>query len=117
VGRVRVVRNDLPRIIRELPQAVDKGVDDTADAIAAQIEATAWRDHGTVVSTTKSVTDGPLSHSEVKVGVKRGRGFYATFLEFGTSKLTAKPVVQPAAHMHEPTLVANVTEEVGRVCR
>ena len=114
--RVRTVSNRLPQIVERFPQAADKAVDDTARALEKAIEANAWRDYGTVISTTLAETQA-THHAEVKVGVKRGRGFYATFLEFGTSKMGARPVVQPAAHAHEPILAANMASEIRDVCQ
>jgi HK97 gp10 family phage protein len=105
------VSNRLPDIIERLPRAADKAVDDTARHIEQTIEANAWRDTGVVISTTKTEAAGTL-HAEVQVGVKRGRGFYATFLEFGTSKMAARPVVQPAAHAAEPVFAQNMQNEI-----
>lgn len=113
--RVRVIRNDLPRIIREMPTEVDKAVDETAEHIATTIRATAWRDTGVVISTTVGKTQGRLMHSEVGVGQVGGRGFYVKFLEFGTTKMRARPRVQPAAHAAEPLLAVNVTTAIRRL--
>lgn len=113
--RVRVIRNDLPRIIAGLEGAADEGVDDTAEAIAATIRATAWRDTGVVISTTVSKVEGVPMHSEVGVGEVSGRGFYVKFLEFGTTKMSARPRVQPAAHAAEPLLAVNVGTAIRRL--
>lgn len=113
--RVRVIRNDLPRIVREMPVAVDGAVDDTANAIADTIRATAWRDTGVVISTTVGKTEGRPMHSEVGVGQVGGRGFYVKFLEFGTTKMGARPRVQPAAHAAEPLLAVNVSTAIRRL--
>lgn len=113
--RVRVLRNNLPRIIRELPEAADRAVDETARSIERMIEANAWRDTGVVISTTVARTEGVPGHAEVWVGEVSGRGFYVKFLEFGTTKMVARPVVGPAGHMHEPVLITNMSREIGRL--
>lgn len=113
--RVRVVRNDLPRVIRGLPLAADEGVDQTAVAISDTIRATAWRDTNVAISTVVSKTEGVLGHAEVGVGQVGGRGFYVKFLEFGTTKMPAQPRVQPAAHAAEPLLAVNVTTAIRRL--
>lgn len=115
MGRVRVVRNDLPRIIRELPEAVDRAVDLTAESLERTIEATAWRDTGVVISTTRVKAAGRPMHAEVWVGVVNGPGFYVRFLEFGTSKMAARPRVVPAAHAHELVLVDMTTRQIRQV--
>lgn len=114
MGRVRVVSNRLPRIIRDLPEEMDRAVDDTADGIADEIRAGAWVDTGVAVSTTKAETDGPPMHSTVGIGETRGRGFYVGFHEFGTVHMNARPVVGPAAHAAEPVLARNAEDAVRR---
>lgn len=115
MGRVRVVYNRLPQVIQALPREVDKAVDDTARSLEAMIEANAWKDTGEVIQTTKSETGGTM-RATVGVGVLRGRGFYALFLEDGTSKMAARPVVRPAAHLHEPVLAVETATAVRRAC-
>lgn len=117
MGRVRVIRNDLPRIIRRLPQAADEAVDDTAVALERSIEGSMWHDTGVALRTTRSKTQGRLMHSEVGVGVVNGPGFYVRYHEYGTTKLAARPVVRPAAHAHEPVLSANMQRKIREACR
>lgn len=114
MGRVRVISNRVPQVIERLPREVDRAVDDTADGIAEQVRAGAWVDTGVLVSTVKPETDGPPMRSTVGIGEHEGRGFYAGFNEFGTSRQTARPVVVPAAHAHEPVLAVEVADAVQR---
>lgn len=116
MGRVRVVSNRLPQVIRDLPVQVDQAVDDTARSLETMIEANAWKDTGEVITTTRSETGGSM-RSTVGVGFLRGSGFYALFLERGTSKMAARPVVVPAAHLHEPVLTVEVATGVRRACQ
>lgn len=122
MSRCRVVKNNLPRLIKAMPRAVDGAVDDTTRSLGDVIRATAWKRSGIAVSTTKEVTNGPRMRSRVGIGEPRGRGFYVIFQEYGAyntwkgQRLGPDPRVAPAAHMHEPILAEQVSHAVRAVC-
>ncbi len=116
MGRVRVRRNDLPRIIAALPGALDSGVKDSARNLRDELEPKLWRRTGVVRDTAVVVDTGPAS-AVVGVGEEGGHGFYAGFQEWGTSKQAARPIVGPAGHAHEPKFATDVAEAVRRVIR
>lgn len=116
MGRVTVKRNEFPRIIRELPKAVDEGARDTADSLAQVIESRVWRLRGFVkqASFERSSTKGALW--EVVCGINRSTGFYSRFNEWGTVKQAPRPVVGPAAHEFEPRYAQLMANQIRRVC-
>jgi hypothetical protein len=124
MGRVRIVYNHIPAVMRALPREVDKAVDKTADQLANYMRPRLWRDTGVVMRTTAAKDRGPMS-AEVGVGHNKGKGFYARFWEWGTARPNRygiiiqppKPVVGPAAHMHEPIYTRNVAEAIQRAAR
>lgn len=115
MGRVRVKMNKLPRVIDQIPKQADNADARTADSMLAFIQANIWYDTGVVLSTAKDVDENGAHW--VRVGVLRQRGFYALFLENGTVKMQARPLVRPTAHAHEPIHASNHTTALKRACR
>jgi len=119
---VRLKSNRLPRIISQLPDAVDDGVLAAGNALIAELKGGVWKRWGGITSSVKQEKQG-LGHTIVGVGgwaPDRGgaaRGFYAGYQEFGTSKQGARPVVVPAAHAFEGDFGTHVGEEVRKVVR
>jgi HK97 gp10 family phage protein len=117
VGRVKVVRNEFPEIIRDLPDAVDKGAKETADHMASVVADRVWHLLGFVeqASVDRPSTKGALY--EVVCGFNRGMGFYSRFNEWGTVKQAARPIVGPTAHEFEPEYARVMSRFVRQACR
>jgi HK97 gp10 family phage protein len=96
VGRLR-------RLLRRLPDDITAKVKDAiaeaAQLVQAEAEASAPRETGRMAGeiSAKTSRDG-LSAKVGFLGVKsvKRRAFYAKFIEFGTSKMPAKPFLFPA---------------------
>ncbi len=112
---VKVLRNDLPAIIRRLPVAIDEEVDSSAEDLAATLKAILWVDTGLIRRVTTDYPPGK-NHAEVWIGYYRGRGFYSGFQEFGTVRQAARPIVAPTAHQFEPAYAANMSRAVRKAC-
>lgn len=115
MGRVNVKMNKIPRVMDDLPDKTDAANSKTADSMLAVIEANIWLDTGAVLSTAKSVDED--GKAWVRVGVLRARGFYALFLENGTVKMAARPLVRPTAQSHEPVHAGFVRAAAKDACR
>ena len=116
MGRVTVRFNHLPDIVRDLPDAVDKAVDDEAKNLADDLSSRVWRDTGAVSQATYERTAG-ANHAEVWCGINRGKGFYSRFQEWGTVNQAARPIVGPTAHEHEPQYAKLMGDAVRKACR
>lgn len=115
MGGLRVIRNDFPKIIARLPDAIDDEVDEAAHDLSSVLKGILWVDTGLLRRVT---TDHPpgTNHAEVWIGYYRGHGFYSGFQEFGTRKQAARPIVVPTAHAFEPVYAANMARAVRKAC-
>ncbi len=114
--RVRVIRNDIPEILRKLPRAVDDAVDAEARAMARVLSDRVWYRYGYVEQATVARTAGK-NHAEVWCGFNKSTGFYSRFNEWGTRYQAARPIVGPTAHEHEPIFARRMADAVREACR
>lgn len=112
----RVRRNDLSKVIRDLPKAIEGAVDDIANDLVDVLEQRGWKRTGTAVRTIEKRTIGPMAR-EVTFGWYLGRGFYTGFQEFGTVHQGARPVVRPAALEAEPVFTRYMEQAIEKACR
>lgn len=78
---------------------VREGVQETADAVAADAQRLAPERTGTLRRSivTERLTRGGKESNTVRVVA---RVFYAKFLEFGTRNMRPRPFMRPAANAH-----------------
>lgn len=94
-----VERNDFPGIAEALPQAVGQAVHEIAFQIEADAKGLAPVDTGFLRSSIQtSVIDAFTA--EVAVGAH-----YAAYVEFGTSRMAARPYLTPAVERNRPRLI------------
>lgn len=115
MGRVRVIRNDLPETIRKLDKNIDKAVDNTARKMATDLSAIIWYRYGYVQDATVARTRG-VDHAEVWCGFHNDLGFYSRFQEWGTIYQNARPLVGPMAHEYEPKFASAMSDAVRDGC-
>lgn len=111
-----VRRNDFGRIAAALPRQLEHGVDRAGEELADLLRPIVWVDTGVIKSTIKEQGPGKL-HATVWVGDHKGRGFYSRFLEWGTVKMRARPIVGPTAVLFEPRYAQIMAETVRAACR
>lgn len=112
---VRVKYNNLPAVIAAIPREGAAGVKSFAEQFQRELDSTLWRDQGQLVSTIREIEPGTMS-TTVAVGHWAGKAFYAGFLEWGTSKMSARPMVGPAAHANEPVYAATMASFIRAAC-
>lgn len=115
MGRVRVVRNDLPKVIRKLDENVDKAVDDQARALSKDLSAIVWYRYGYIEDATVPRVRG-VNHAEVWVGFNKSTGFYSRFQEWGTIHQAPRPIVGPETFRHENIYARRMTRAVKSAC-
>lgn len=113
MGRVVVRYNKLPAIIKRINPALGDAMDESVDTLDTRLNERVWRDTGILAGTIQD-RDPSRLHALISVGLNKGRGFYSRFLEWGTSKLAARPVVGPTAHQFEQRMVAIFTKHIKR---
>ena len=109
----RVKRNDLPKIIARLPDAIDREVDESGEVLMDALRPILWRDTGKLARVSRAHLPG-TNHCEVQVGFYLGQGFYSGFQEFGTVKQGARPIVTPTAHSFEPVYASFMSDAVRK---
>lgn len=113
---------DIKQMIEGLPLNIQKNV---VRGLMIDIARKAAKQAVTFLEQNGSVRTGNLRDS---IKARRTRGtkeeitsvvetdvFYAKFIEFGTSKLSAKPFLTPAADMAEKELVEQASEKVAEL--
>ena len=116
MGRVRVRYNRLPAIAAALNGALGDGMDESVDVLDKRLNERVWRDRGLLAETIQD-RDPSRLHALISIGLNKGRGFYSRFLEWGTSKMAARPVVGPTAHQFESKMVEIFMKHIRRVAR
>lgn len=117
MGRVRIVRNDLPKIESKLHDATMDGVTKAGEELVTELKSALWHYWGYAERSTQTY---PLAGG-IAVGVGRhgtgsaGWGFYVGYREFGSAVTPARPVVVPTAHAFEPKFGEVVAAEVRKV--
>jgi HK97 gp10 family phage protein len=115
MGRVVVRYNKIPKIKVAINPALGDAMDESVDTLDTTLNERVWRDTGILAGTIQD-RDPSRLHALISVGLNKGRGFYSRFLEWGTSKLAARPVVGPTAHQFEPKMVTIFTKHIRRAC-
>jgi hypothetical protein len=87
-----------------LPQAIDQGVDDTADAVVTSAQAYVPELTGALKTSIEKFGAGGTGERTVEAGQSLG---YAEFVEYG-GKGKAQPFMTPAAEDNRPLLPKNV---------
>lgn len=116
MGRIRVKYNHLPAIAQRLNGALGDGMDESVEVLDRRLNARVWRDRGLLAETIQD-RDPSRLHALISIGLNKGRGFYSRFLEWGTSKMSARPIVGPVAHQFEQKMVEIFTKHIRRVAR
>lgn len=116
MGRVHLKRNDFPKIIARLPQAIEDEVDAAAEDLSVVLSGILWVDTGMIRRVTTDKPQGEL-HAEVWIGYNRGHGFYSRFQEWGTEKQAARPIVGPTTHSYEPVYANQMARAVRKACQ
>ncbi len=107
--------NRLGEIAASLPHHLEDGIDQSGQELADLLRPIVWKDTGVVLSTIKERGPGRL-HATVWVGDHKGRGFYSRFLEWGTVKMRARPIVGPTALLFEPRYAQIMAQAVRTAC-
>lgn len=113
---------ELKRALRALPDelrqgALRGGVDDAADVLLGQAELNVPK--GATLQLMGSLAAVPVRKprkpSEVRTTVGTTKeGYYGAFIEYGTSKMPARPWLRPALHAAAPRAIAAATDRVRR---
>lgn len=111
----RVRYNHLGTVGKRLPDKLDDGVTELADAMVTRLKSTLWVRTGLIRRVTTEHDERKM-HAEVWVGYYLGHGFYSGFQELGTSRQVARPIVGPTAHMMEPQFRLEMTQAVREAC-
>jgi HK97 gp10 family phage protein len=112
----QVKRNDFARVATRLRPELEQGIDAVAEEMMNILRPIVWFDTGVLRGTIKEQAPGKLT-ARVWVGVNTGRGFYAAYQEFGTSRQAPRPIVGPTAHLFEPRYAQRMTAAVRTACR
>jgi HK97 gp10 family phage protein len=113
VGRVVVKYNKIPAVKAAMVKALGDAMDESVDTLDSTLNERVWRDTGILAGTIQD-RDPSRLHALISVGLNKGHGFYSRFLEWGTSKMSAQPVVGPTAHQFEPKMVSIFTKYIKR---
>lgn len=113
---VKIKSNNIPLVMERIRAEGSNGVKAFATQFKAELDASLWRDTGALVSTIREMEPGSMS-TTVAVGHWAGKAFYAGFLEWGTSKMAARPMVGPAAHANEPVFASVMAAHIRRACQ
>lgn len=131
--RVEVVRNDFPKIARDLPQIAYEAVSETVAAIEGQYRGTVHVDLGQLVNSIESAAEPTAEGAEGAVGATAE---HAPYEEFGTGARgsgsnfagkpegvsytagwigrEAHPALTPAVIENEGTLARAIGDRMGR---
>lgn len=97
--------------------ALNKAVDPFLKAARENVSAQFTERSGTLRKSIQKSATAPRGSNgftaEAKVGVT-GEGFYGRFLEFGTSKMPARPFMRPAVDAHAQEVVDLFASEMRR---
>jgi len=97
--------------------ALNKAIDPILQAARQNVSAQFTERSGTLRRSIKKSATAPRGSNgftaEAKVGVT-GEGFYGRFLEFGTSKMPARPFMRPAVDAHAQEVVDLFASEMRR---
>ena len=88
-----------------LPQVIDAGVQETAEAIERTATGLVPVDTGAL--RTSIQVNGAEGTGERTVEAGQGLD-YAPFVEYGSSRAPAQPFMTPAAEQNRPALAANI---------
>jgi HK97 gp10 family phage protein len=124
---------ELQRAMRELPRRMDRRILNAAlmagaRPMVADAKANVLVDTGALRSAIRATPLRKTSHtSTVQIGIGRARQtkaqrmagakryvpFYGLFLEFGTSKMSAKPFLRPAFERNKRSAVEIIRERIA----
>lgn len=97
--------------------SLNKAVDPILKAARQNVTTEFTERTGTLRGSIKKSATAPRGSNgftaEAKVGVT-GEGFYGRFLEFGTSKMPARPFMRPAVDAHAQEVVDLFASEMRR---
>lgn len=97
--------------VKQTHADVSEGVRDACQALAEAIRSACPRDTGALAGTIAMVDQGEKGF-EVRVGSEDV--YYAPFVEFGTSRMPAKPFIRPALDEFETKLPQDIEARLNR---
>jgi hypothetical protein len=113
---VKLVMNNLPAVADAIDKAKKKALREHANDLVAAYRASLWIRFGYIRRSARITPKGPFKLN-VDVGKLHSLGFYAGFLEFGTIKAAARPMVAPLALYSRPFFVEKMANELKKAAR
>ncbi|MFJ2621368.1 HK97-gp10 family putative phage morphogenesis protein [Glutamicibacter sp. NPDC087344] len=108
--------NELLAVVQKVPSQTQSVVNKTAKDIEATAKAIVPVDTGNLRSSINTQPSRGASRSSVTIGADVVAGTkYAKYLEFGTSRMTARPFMGPASAKHEPAFLAAMQQLVSKI--
>lgn len=108
--------NELLAVVQKVPSETQRVVNKTAKDIEATAKAIAPVDTGNLRSSINTQPNRGASRSSVSIGADVVAGTeYAKYLEFGTSRMAARPFMGPAAAKHEPAFLAAMQQLISKI--
>lgn len=104
---------ELQAKINAQPTMAKNIVKKTAKDIEATAKTLAPVDTGFLRGSIKTSDLRTVSKDNPSAEV-RASANYATYLEFGTSRMAARPFMSPAANKHEPAFLAAMQQLIGK---